>query len=54
MNDTEHEPGKGMVRHVLTLIVIAVILALAYLTFFTPGVVTKTPRGAPATSQGSQ
>ncbi|MBY5868854.1 hypothetical protein [Rhizobium leguminosarum] len=37
MSDKEHKASKGMVKYVLTIFVIAIILAVAYLTFFTLG-----------------
>jgi hypothetical protein len=41
-----------MIKHALTIFVIAIILALAYLTFFTPGEVEPGPQGLPTTEGG--
>jgi len=37
MSDTEQKASKGMIKFVLTIFVIAIIVAVAYLVFFTPG-----------------
>ncbi len=37
MNNTEQKATKGMVKLVLTIVVVTVIMAVAYLAFFTPG-----------------
>jgi hypothetical protein len=51
MSNTEQKASKGMIKFVLTIFVIAIILALAYMTFFTPGEVRPSPK-LPTTSQG--
>ena len=53
MSDTEQKASNGMIRYVLTIFVIGVILAVAYLTFFTPGEVETTPR-APGVDESGQ
>lgn len=37
MSNTERKAANGMVRFVLTILVLAIIIAVAYLAFFTPG-----------------
>lgn len=37
MSNIEQKATKGMVKLVLTIVVVAVIIAVAYLAFFTPG-----------------
>ena len=37
MINTEQKANKGMIKFVLTIFVIAIIVAVAYLVLFTPG-----------------
>jgi hypothetical protein len=37
MSNTDKKATNGMIKFVLTIFVIAMIIALAYLAFFTPG-----------------
>jgi cbb3-type cytochrome oxidase subunit 3 len=37
MSDTERKASKGMIKFVLTIFIIGLMIALAYLAFFTPG-----------------
>ncbi|MDR6670296.1 hypothetical protein [Rhizobium sp. 1399] len=53
MTETEQKASGGMIKFVLTIFVIAVILAVAYLTFFTPGEVETDPK-VPTVREGGQ
>lgn len=37
MSNTEKKATKGMIKFVLTIFVVAMIIAVAYMAFFTPG-----------------
>lgn len=37
MRKTEQKAASGMIKYVLTIFVVAIIIAVAYLAFFTPG-----------------
>ena len=54
MNDTEKPANKGMIRFVLTAFVIAIILAVAYLTFFTLGQVEPGQPISPTANEGGR
>jgi hypothetical protein len=54
MSDTEQKVSKGTIKFVLTILVIAIILAIAYLTFFTPGEVKPGPQNSSSVSDGGQ
>ncbi len=53
MTETEQKASGGMIKFVLTIFVMAVILAVAYLTFFTPGEVETDPK-VPTVREGGQ
>ena len=42
MQDTEEKAKGGMIKFVIAIFIIAVILAVGYLVFLTPGEVTPT------------
>ncbi|NNU64824.1 MULTISPECIES: hypothetical protein [Rhizobium] len=54
MSNTEQKAANSMIKLVLTIFVIAIILAVAYLTFFTPGEVEPRPSASPTVREGGQ
>ncbi|MDF0700448.1 hypothetical protein PYR71_29030 [Rhizobium sp. MC63] len=54
MSQTDQKAAKGMIKLVLTIFVIAIILAVACLTFFTPGEVEPRPSASPTVREGGQ
>ncbi|MDF0664049.1 MULTISPECIES: hypothetical protein [unclassified Rhizobium] len=53
MSNTERKATQGMVKFVLTIFVVAMIVAVAYLAFFTPGVVEPGPPKSPTATEAA-
>lgn len=53
MSDLEQKASKGMITFVLAIFTIAMIIAVAYLAFFTPGQVEPGPK-SPTGIEGGQ
>jgi hypothetical protein len=52
MSNTDKKATHGIIKFVLTIFVVAMIIAVAYMAFFTPGQVEPGPPRSPTESEG--